>query len=161
MAVRTLKAKYEARYDSTGLFCRVFCVSKGQELYHKIEDKPEATSEPDVPPEAAIPSPAPVAAAPAVVTPPLVPTVAAGPATSIEDAPIRAVDILAAIVSQKLKKQLNEFPLSEFIEDLSNGKSTLQNEIMGDLQGEFSPAPDKGEEPPLEALGDKCESPPL
>jgi fatty acid synthase subunit alpha, fungi type len=37
--------------------------------------------------------------------------------------------------------------------DLSNGKSTLQNEIMGDLQGEFSSAPDKGEELPLEELG--------
>jgi 3-oxoacyl-ACP reductase-like protein len=64
---------------------------------------------------------------------------------SIEDVPIRAVDILAVIVSQKLKKQLSEVPLSKSIKELSNGKSTLQNEIMGDLQGEFSSAPDKGE----------------
>jgi len=122
-----LKATYEAKDDSTGLVRRVFCVSKDQELYYQFEDKPEATSEPDVPPEAATPSPTPVAVAPAVVTPPLVLTAAAGPATSIEDAPIRAVDILAAIVSQKLKKQLNGFPLSESIEHLSNSKSTLQN----------------------------------
>ena len=77
----------------------------------------------------------------------------AGPAISIENVPIRAVDILAVIVSQKLKKQLSEIPLSKSIKELSYGKSTLQNEIMGDLQGEFSSAPDKGEELPLEELG--------
>jgi fatty acid synthase subunit alpha, fungi type len=99
MAVHALKAKYEAKDDSTGLVRRVFCDSKDQELYYQFEDNSEATSEPDVPPEAATPSPTTVAAAPVVVTPPLVPTAAAGPATSIEDAPIRAVDILPAIVS--------------------------------------------------------------
>ena len=153
MAVRTLKAKYEAKDDSTGLVRRVFCGSKDQkEIYYQFEDEPEATSAQDVPSEAATPTPALAAAAPAVVTPPI-PTAATGPATSIEDAPIRAIDILAAIVSQKLKKQLSEIPLSKSIKDLSNGKSTLQNEIMGDLQGEFSSAPDKGEELPLEELG--------
>jgi fatty acid synthase subunit beta len=52
-----------------------------------------------------------------------------------------------------LKKQLSEVPLSKSIKELSNGKSTLQNEIMGNLQGEFSSAPDKGEELPLEEFG--------
>jgi len=47
-------------------------------------------------------------------------------------------------LSQKLKKQLSEVPLSKSIKELSNGgKSTLQNEIMGDLQGEFSSAPEE------------------
>ncbi|KAH9957667.1 hypothetical protein BC827DRAFT_1377997 [Russula dissimulans] len=85
MAVHTLKAKYEAKDNPTGLY--------------QFEDKPEATSELDVPPEAATPSPAPVTAAPTVVTPPLVCTAAASLATAIEDASICAVDILAAIVS--------------------------------------------------------------
>ncbi|KAH9963076.1 hypothetical protein BGW80DRAFT_1347749, partial [Lactifluus volemus] len=52
-----------------------------------------------------------------------------------------------------LKKQLSGIPLSKSIRDLSNGKLTLHNEIMGDLQGEFSLAPDKGEGLPLEELG--------
>ena len=77
----------------------------------------------------------------------------ASPAISIENVPICAVDILAIIVSQKLKKQLSEIPLSKSIKELSNSKSTLQNEIMGNLQGEFSSAPDKGEELLLEELG--------
>ena len=43
-------------------------------------------------------------------------------------------------------------PLSKSIKDLSNGKSTLQNEILGDLGQEFASPPEKGEELPLEEL---------
>jgi 3-oxoacyl-ACP reductase-like protein len=154
MAVRTLKAKYEAKDDSTSRVRRVFCASKDQkDIYYQFEDEPDANSEPDAAAETSIPTPSPVAAAPAVVAPSVAPTTTASPAVSIEDVPIRAVDILAVIVSQKLKKQLSEIPLSKSIKDLSNGKSTLQNEIMGDLQNEFSSVPDKGEELPLEELG--------
>jgi 3-oxoacyl-ACP reductase-like protein len=126
MATRTLKAKYETKDDSTALVRQVFCASKDQkEIYFQFEDEPEA-SESDTPAEAANPSPTPVAAAPVVVVAPT-----ASPAASIGDVPIRAVDILAVIVSQRLKKQLSEVPLSKSIKELSNGKSTLQNEIMG------------------------------
>ena len=116
-----------------------------------LKDEPEAISEPDVPAEATNPASAPVAAAPVVVAAP--PTANASPAASIEDVPICAVDILAVIVSQKLKMQLSEVSLSKSIKELYNGKSTLQNEFMGDLQGEFSSVPDKGEDLPLEKLG--------
>ena len=143
MAVRTLKA--ETKDDSTSQVRRILCASKDQkEIYYQFEDVPEATLGQDTPVEAANPAPVPAAA---------VPSVHATPPASIEDVPIRAVDILAEIVSQKLKKQLSEVPLLKSIKELSNGKSTLQNEIMGDLQGEFSSASDKGEELPLEELG--------
>ncbi|KAH9954799.1 hypothetical protein BC827DRAFT_1379315 [Russula dissimulans] len=126
--------------------------SKDQELY-QFEDKPEATSELDVPPEAATPSPAPVAAALTVVTPPLVRTAAAGLATTIEDASICAVDILAAIVSQKLKKKLvnscflSPSRASPMASRLFRMRSWVTSKAI------FSSAPDKGEELPLEALG--------
>jgi len=61
-------------------------------VLRKCDDKPEATSELDAPAEAANPAPAPVAAPP--------PTATAGPAASIEDVSIRAIDILAVIVSE-------------------------------------------------------------
>ena len=148
MAVRTLKAKYEIKDDSTSLVRRVFCASKDQkEIYYQFEDEPEAVSEEEASAETA--APASVVAAPVVVAAPT-PAAAAGPVANIEDVPIRPADILASIVAQKLKKQLSEIPMSKSIKDLSNGKSTLQNEIMGDLQGEFSSAHDKGEELPLE-----------
>ena len=151
MAIRTLKAKYETKDDSTGHVRRVFRASKDErEIYYQFEDEPVATSEPDAPAEAANSASAPVAAAPVVVAAP--PTANTSPAASIEGVPIRAVNILDVVVSQMLKK-LSEASLSKSIKKLSNGKSTLQNEIMGDLQGEFSSAPDKGEELPLEKLG--------
>lgn len=43
--------------------------------------------------------------------------------------------------------------MSKSIKDLVGGKSTMQNEILGDLQLEFTSAPEKGEELPLEELG--------
>jgi fatty acid synthase subunit beta len=76
-----------------------------------------------------------------------------GPATSIEDAPIKASNIQSVIVAQKLKKKVEEVPLSKSIKDLVGGKSTLQNGILGDLQMEFTSAPEKGEGLPLEELG--------
>ena len=114
MAVHTLKAKYEAKDDSTSRIRHVFCASKDQkDIYYQFEDEPDANSEPDAAAETEIPTPPPVAAAPAVVAPPVAPTTTAGPAISIEDVPIRAVDILAVIDSRKLKKQLSEIPLSK------------------------------------------------
>jgi fatty acid synthase subunit beta len=64
-----------------------------------------------------------------------------------------AIDILMVIVAQKLKKKIDEVPTSKSIKDLVGGKSMLQNEILGDLQLEFTSAPEKGEELPLEELG--------
>jgi hypothetical protein len=96
MATRTLKAKHEAKDDSTVPVRRVFCASKDQKkIYYQFDDEPEATSESDAPAEAANPATTPAAA-------PLVdaarpPTATIGPDASIEDVLIRGVDILAVI----------------------------------------------------------------
>src|ERR1700733_13244413 len=50
-------------------------------------------------------------------------------------------------------KKVEEVPLSKPINALVGGKSTLQNEIFGDLNLEFTAAPEKGEELPLDKLG--------
>lgn len=47
---------------------------------------------------------------------------------------------------------MDQVPLSKTIKDLVGGKSALQNEILGDLQLEFTSAPEKAEEWPLEEL---------
>ena len=81
------------------MFGGFFCLSKDEkEIYYQIEDEPEVTSEADAPAEAANPASAPVAAGPVVVAAP--PTANASPAASIEDVPIRAVDVVAVIVSE-------------------------------------------------------------
>ena len=82
------------------------------------------------------------------------PAAAAGPSGPVvEDVPIKANDVLNVIVAQKLKKKVEEVPVSKSIKDLVGGKSTLQNEILGDLQMVFASSPEKGEESPLEELG--------
>jgi fatty acid synthase subunit alpha, fungi type len=150
MASRTLKAKYEARDDSIGHTRAIFCHAKNvKEIYYQLEDEPEAPAAEETPASSPAPAAVPVAAAAAAA--PV--AVSSGPAVSVEDVPIKAVDILAVVVAQKLKKQLSEIPLSKSIKDLSNGKSTLQNEILGDLGSEFASPPEKGEELPLEELG--------
>ncbi|KAI9505404.1 acyl transferase domain-containing protein [Coemansia spiralis] len=75
-------------------------------------------------------------------------------ATSFDDAPPKAIDVICAIVAQKFKMPLANVPINKSIKTLSAGKSTLQNEIVGDLHKEFSgKTPNKAEELPLQELG--------
>ncbi|KAI5983403.1 hypothetical protein EDD15DRAFT_2390897 [Pisolithus albus] len=151
MAARTLKAKYEATDDAVSRKRAILCHAKNaREIYYLFED--EATEAPTGEPA---PAPAPVAV-PAPVTaavPTPTPTTVAAAAASIEDVPLKAGEILTSIIAQKLKKKIDEVPLAKSIKDLVGGKSTLQNEILGDLQLEFTSAPEKGEELSLEELG--------
>jgi fatty acid synthase subunit alpha len=153
MATRTLKAKYEASDDSIGLTRVIYCHAKHpKEIYYQFED--EAAQPESGPESAAAPEPATTTQA-ATVAPVAVaaPAPSAGPAAAIADEPLKAVDTLHVIIAQKLKKKVEEVPLSKTIKDLVGGKSTLQNEILGDLNLEFTAAPEKGEELPLDELG--------
>lgn len=150
MALRMLKAKYEAQDDSVTHHHTILCHAKnGKEIYYQFEDeavvaKAKSTPEPSA---SVSPTPAPATSAPAAPVP------SSGPVASIKDVLIKASNILNVIVTQKLKKKVEEVPVSKSIKDLVGGKSTLQNEILGDLQMEFASALEKGEELPLEELG--------
>ena len=151
MATRTLKAKYEVQDDSVTHRRAIFCHAKHtKEVYYQFEDEAEAPAAETPAAETSAPAPASAAPTPAAAAPAAAPAAAAA---SIEDAPLKATDVLVAIIAQKLKKRVDEVPLSKSIKDLVGGKSTMQNEILGDLQLEFSSAPEKGEELPLEELG--------
>ena len=148
MATRTLKAKYESSDDSVSRSRVILCHAKNtKEVYYQYEDEPEPSVE-VVPTETVSTT---TTLTPASIVAPVVD--AAGPVASIPDAPITAAEILNVIVAQKLKKPVEEIPQAKSIKDLVGGKSTLQNEILGDLQQEFTSAPEKGEEFPLEELG--------
>lgn len=149
MATRTFKAKYETQDDSVCHTRQVLCHAKNsKEVYYQFEDELETAEETE--PEATTTTAAPVASAAPVAAPVAPP---AGGAASIDDAPLKATDVLVVVIAQKLKKKVEEVPLGKSIKDLVGGKSTMQNEILGDLQLEFSSAPEKGEELPLEELG--------
>ncbi|GAB7357068.1 hypothetical protein MBLNU459_g7884t1 [Dothideomycetes sp. NU459] len=154
MAKRTLASKYEAYDAARSVQRQILCYNKdARDIYYDVEPEEEEAAAPAPSAGAAAPSsgaaPAAAAAPVAVAAPPP----GAGPAAQVPDAPVGAVDILRALVAQKLKKPLLEIPLSKAIKDLVGGKSTLQNEILGDLGKEFGSTPEKPEDTPLDELG--------
>ncbi len=71
-----------------------------------------------------------------------------------EDLPLDAIEMIRILVAIKAKKQLDEVSGSKSIKDIAGGKSTLQNEILADLQKEFGDAvPERSEELSLDDLG--------
>lgn len=151
MAKRTLASKYEAYDAAKSVQRQILCYNKdAKEIYYDVdpvEDEPAPA--PAASSEASASSPA-TAAAPAAAAAP--PPPSAGPAAQVPDQPIQAVEIVRALIAQKLKKPYLEIPLSKAIKDLVGGKSTLQNEILGDLNKEFGAAPDKAEDVVLDEL---------
>ncbi|KAI9929791.1 hypothetical protein ASPWEDRAFT_109503 [Aspergillus wentii DTO 134E9] len=152
MARRTLASKYEAYDAATSVQRQILCYNKdAKEIYYDVdpvEEEPETAQPAASTPAAAAPAAA--SATPAAAAPP---PPSAGPAAAVEDAPVTAVDVLRTLVAQKLKKGLADVPLSKAIKDLVGGKSTLQNEILGDLGKEFGSTPEKPEDTPLDELG--------
>ncbi|EYE93328.1 trifunctional fatty acid synthase subunit FAS2 [Aspergillus ruber CBS 135680] len=150
MARRTLASKYEAYDAATSVQRQILCYNKdAKEIYYDvdpIEEEPEPAPESGAASTPAASAPAAAAAAAPVAAP-------AGPAAAVEDVPVNAVDVLRSLVAQKLKKSLADVPLTKAIKDLVGGKSTLQNEILGDLGKEFGSTPEKPEDTPLDELG--------
>ncbi|CAK7199721.1 beta subunit of fatty acid synthetase [Sporothrix eucalyptigena] len=153
MAKRTLASKYEAYDAAKSVQRQILCYNKdAKEIYYDvdpIEEEPEPTPATTAgAPAAAAPTAAAAAAAPVAA-----PAASAGPAAQVPDAPVQALEIVRALIAQKLKKPYLEVPLSKAIKDLVGGKSTLQNEILGDLGKEFGSTPEKPEDTPLDELG--------
>ncbi|CCX08324.1 fatty acid synthase-like protein [Pyronema domesticum] len=157
MARRTLANKYEAYDAAQSLQRQILCYNKdAKEIYYDVEPvEEEKAAETSAPAAAAAPS---AGAAPAAVAVPVAAPASSGPAATIDDAPVKATDVVRAIIAQKLKKPFSDIPLSKAIKDLVNGKSTLQNEILGDLQKEFGSTPEKPEDVPLDELGGAFQS---
>jgi len=126
MAKRTLASKYEAYDAARSVQRQILCYNKdAREIYYdveQIEDEPAPTAASV--PAASAGAAAPAAAAPVAVAVAAPPPPGAGPAAAVADAPVGAVDIVRALVAQKLKKPLMDIPLSKAIKDLVGGKHT-------------------------------------
>ncbi|PVI03115.1 phosphopantetheine-protein transferase [Periconia macrospinosa] len=72
----------------------------------------------------------------------------------VPDVPISATDIVRSLIGHKLRKHLEEVPIEKSIKEIAGGKSTLQNELVGDLDNEFGQLPDGIEDLPLSSLGE-------
>ncbi|KAJ2246658.1 fatty acid synthase alpha subunit Lsd1, partial [Coemansia sp. RSA 455] len=76
-----------------------------------------------------------------------------GTVAPLVDVPLQALDVVHALVTHKLKRSLADVSTAKSIKSLVGGKSTLQNEIIGDLHKEFgSKVPDKAEDLSLQDL---------
>ncbi|KAJ1560650.1 3-oxoacyl-[acyl-carrier-protein] synthase, partial [Cladochytrium tenue] len=157
MALRTLKIKYEVHDDAVTRRRTQLCTSKDQkEIYYEFEDAAAPEAEAEAPVPAAASAPAPASASPAATAAAPAPVAAAGP---VADEPPTALEVLLVLIAQKLKKPLSDVPTSKSIKDLVGGKSTLQNEILGDLGAEFGNVlADKAEENPLSEVGSALQS---
>ncbi|KAL2864073.1 uncharacterized protein BJX67DRAFT_390216 [Aspergillus lucknowensis] len=80
------------------------------------------------------PSPAPAKAEPT------------GGMEAIEDQPARAFEIVRTLLSRILKIPLTDVVGTQSIKSLAGGRSTLENEIIGDLASEFGSLPDRAED---------------
>ncbi len=122
MAKRTLASKYEAYDAALSVQRQILCYNKdAKEIYYDVDPvedvpTPAAGGSSDAPPA---PSGAAPAVAPAAAAPP--PPSGAGPAAQVPDAPVSAVDIVRALIAQKLKKPLADIPLGKAIKDLVGG----------------------------------------
>jgi fatty acid synthase subunit alpha, fungi type len=121
MAKRTLASKYEAYDAAKSVQRQILCYNKdAKEIYYDVdpieeESEPTASSaesSSSAPAAVSAPTAAPVAAAPAA---------SAGPAAAVPDAPVAALEIVRALIAQKLKKPFAEIPLSKAIKDLVGG----------------------------------------
>lgn len=123
MAKRTLASKYEAFDAAKSVQRQILCYNKdAKEIYYDVDPIVE---EPEPAPAASSASSASSAPAPAAASAPVAaaaPAPGAGPAAQIPDAPVAAMDIVRALIAQKLKKPFSEIPLSKAIKDLVGGK---------------------------------------
>lgn len=122
MAKRTIASKYEAFDAAKSIQRQILCYNKdAKEIYYDvdpIEEEPEPTAA-----EASSSSaPAPTAAAAPAAAAAAAPAPSAGPAAAVDDAPVSALEIVRALIAQKLKKPFLEVPLSKAIKDLVGGQ---------------------------------------
>ncbi|KAL3420503.1 Fatty acid synthase subunit alpha 7 [Phlyctema vagabunda] len=146
MLQKTLVAKYMDGDTARGARRELLCLKTETDQIYYAYHPPEPEEAPDHKSSSPIPHPTPepsvIDPLPAKVTSP--PTVTA--IGSVPDVPITAAEIISAIVAVALKKSIEEIKSSSSIRNLSAGRSTLQNEIIGDLSKEFDSVPQGAED---------------
>ncbi|KAK2484350.1 hypothetical protein H9L39_02330 [Fusarium oxysporum f. sp. albedinis] len=73
-------------------------------------------------------------------------------ALKVEDVPIGSREIIVATIAQKLRRPFADIDCSKSIKQLCGGRSTMENEIIGDLSLIFDPLPDRAEDMQLSEL---------
>ncbi|KAL9627698.1 MAG: hypothetical protein Q9164_007522, partial [Protoblastenia rupestris] len=147
IAKRTVALTYQEHDDANGLSRQLLSTkSHADEIYYRFEPFEELVQ----PDESLRKAQANKALALVVTPPPILPpplTQVLGHAATIPDEPISAIYTVRAIAAVKLRRQDGALPpQTSTIKDLCGGRSTLQNELIGDLLKEFGSLPDGSED---------------
>ncbi|KAJ1998438.1 fatty acid synthase alpha subunit Lsd1, partial [Coemansia thaxteri] len=127
----------------------------------QIRDAAESTIAPQAssllpaqPEQTTLPVVAPVATVVAEsTTPTVLAPISSSSSAPLVDVPLQALDVIHAVVAHKTKRSLADVSVQKSIKSMVGGKSTLQNEIVGDLHKELgSKIPDKAEDLSLQDL---------
>lgn len=125
MAKRTLASKYE-QYDAARSIQRsILCYNKdAKDIYYDVEPDSDEEAPSQGQQQSGGDAPAGQSSAssqPAAAPAPPPSGAGSGPAAAVEDTPIKAADVLRALIAQKLKKPMMDIPLSKAIKDLVGG----------------------------------------
>ncbi|KAH8681837.1 fatty acid synthase subunit alpha [Xylariales sp. PMI_506] len=138
MAKKTIKAGYETSDIALGFERELLSYKKNVDaIYYKMHDAPAPTPATPAATSTAPAQPAPIAA-------PVDPVPAW--AASVPDKAPAPVDVITVLVALALKKSAADVPTDKTIKALCGGRSTVQNEIVGDLTKEFGSLPDQPED---------------
>ena len=157
MAKQTADLKYADR-DLARSIGRNFLSTKSDSKeicyeYEPVADEPS----PDVSTSRTKPpsSPMPIATAGTgqLQTPSQKPTLLAA-ASKIQDVPVSAQEVVRSLIARKFNKRFEDISTGASIKDLTGGKSTLQNELVGILEVEFSTLPPSPEDLSISELGE-------
>ncbi|KAK4153963.1 hypothetical protein C8A00DRAFT_33295 [Chaetomidium leptoderma] len=163
MASKTVDADYRFQDVALGLQRELLSYNRdAHAIYYDTPGEETAvaaattTSAASVAPNAAVNKP--VATPTPTTSPEVVPTIevaVAAPAPTIMSVPDRAVsphDIITTLVALALMKQPSNIAQDQTLKALCGGRSTVQNEIVGNLTKELGSLPDQPESMALEDL---------
>ncbi len=74
-------------------------------------------------------------------------------ASKIQDVPVSAQEVVRSLIARKFNQGFEDISIGKSIKDLAGGKSTLQNELVGILETEFSTLPPSPEDLSISELG--------
>ncbi|KAI0130228.1 hypothetical protein BJ170DRAFT_652492 [Xylariales sp. AK1849] len=153
MAKKTLAASYKTQDIARGRRRELLGYHKQADAIYYRSLEPEVVDAPVVTPNTVLATAA-KAPAPEVTPAPLTPIISTtqNPSATIPDVPLEVSNILMTIVALGLKKSPEQISAREPLKQLCGGRSTLQNEITGDLSAEFGNLPDQAEDLSLSEL---------
>ncbi|KAL1836123.1 hypothetical protein VTJ49DRAFT_5548 [Mycothermus thermophilus] len=158
MAKRTVDADYKVQDVALGVQRELLSYNRdAAAIYHDAPEESVAPATVTPKPVAPEPGPTPAAApipptpapAPATDAPVAAPPAAAG---SVPDKAVTPQEIITTLVALGLAKGSSGIPQDQTLRSLCGGRSTVQNEIVGNLTKELGSLPDQPEGMSLEEL---------